>query len=157
MKMSLTGKNFIGNDNSAKGNINFNAVNPATRSELDTSFYEATSEEVDQAAQKAEKAFKIYRNKSGEEKAVFLETIADEILTLGDELINRCMAETGLPEARITGERGRTMNQLKLFAALLRECSWLDARIDPQYANSIRTCWRVWRKQFSVGIFGCGR
>jgi NADP-dependent aldehyde dehydrogenase len=130
MKMSLTGKNFIGNDNSAKGNINFNAVNPATRSELDTSFYEATSEEVDQAAQKAEKAFKIYRNKSGEEKAVFLETIADEILTLGDELINRCMAETGLPEARITGERGRTMNQLKLFAALLRECSWLDARID---------------------------
>jgi len=68
--------------------------------------------------------------KSIEERAVFLETIADEILAAGDDLINRAMAETGLPAARLTGERGRTMMQLKMFAQLLREGSWVDARID---------------------------
>jgi len=128
--MKLTGQNFIGNEKSAKGYVTFKAVNPANGTELESSFYEATSAEVDQAIQKAEKAFKDYRNKSGEEKAAFLESIADEILALGDDLIHRCMAETGLPEARITGERGRTMSQLKLFAGVLREGSWLDARID---------------------------
>jgi len=59
------------------------------------------------AVKKAEDAFKIYRKKSGKEKAEFLESIADEILTLGDELIVRCVSETGLPETRITSERGR--------------------------------------------------
>ena len=59
-----------------------------------------------------------------------METIADEILALGDDLIKRGMEETGLPEARLTGERGRTVGQLKLFASLLREGSWVGARID---------------------------
>lgn len=128
--MKLTGQNFVGNERSSRGSTIFYAVNPATKNELDTSFYEALSAEVDQAVQKAEDAFKVYRNKSGEEKAFFLEAIADEILASGDELIQRCMAETGLSEVRITGERSRTMNQLKLFASMLREGSWLDARID---------------------------
>ena len=128
--MKLEGNNFIGNAKSAKGRITFNAVNPADGKMLDTSFHEATSEEVDQAAQVAKDAFKIYRNKSGQEKAEFLETIAAEILSLGDDLIQRCMSETGLAEVRITSERGRTMNHLKLFAAVLREGSWPDARIE---------------------------
>ena len=128
--MKLTGKNFIGNEKSSVGNSTFKAVNPATGKKLDTSFIEAVPAEIDKAAQKAEAAFKIYRNKSGQEKAVFLDAIADEISILGNNLIQRCMAETGLPEARITGERGRTMNQLKLFASVLREGSWLNARID---------------------------
>ena len=128
--MNLSGHNFIGNVKSAPGSSIFKAVNPSNGKELETDFQEATAAEVDQAVQKAEQAFKIYRNKSGQDKAAFLEAIADEILALGDELIQRCMDETGLPEARITGERGRTMNQLKLFASVLREGSWLDARID---------------------------
>ncbi len=128
--MILTGQNFIGNNRSSQGKSTFKAINPATGKELTTVFFEATVGEVDQAVKKAEEAFKIYRNKSGKEKAEFLETIADEILALGDELIKICMAETGLPETRLTSERGRTMNQLKLFASLLREGSWLDARID---------------------------
>jgi NADP-dependent aldehyde dehydrogenase len=128
--MKLSGNNFIGHAKSAKGSQTFKAVNPADGKMLDPSFHEATSEEIDQAADKAEAAFKVYRNKSGQEKAEFLETIADEILLLGDDLIQRCTSETGLPEARITGERGRTMNQLKLFASVLREGSWLDARIE---------------------------
>jgi len=128
--MKLTGKNFIGNVKSSEGISTFKAVNPTTGKDIDTLFTEADRTEIDKAAKKAETAFKVYRNKSGEEKAVFLDAIADEILNLGDQLIQRCMEETGLPQARITGERGRTMNQLKLFASVLREGSWLDARID---------------------------
>ena len=128
--MNLSGYNFIGNEKSAKGSTTFKAVNPSNKSELETFFFEASLEEVEEAVQKSESAFKIYRKTSGKEKAVFLETIADEILALGDDLIKRCVAETGLPEGRITGERGRTVNQLKLFAALVREGSWVDARID---------------------------
>ncbi len=112
--MNLTGQNFIGNEKSSTGSATFNAVNPSSGKDLETSFYEATSTEVDQAAQKAEDAFKAYRNKSGEEKAVFLESIANEILALGDDLIHRCMAETGLPEVRITGERGRNNESVKV-------------------------------------------
>ena len=51
-------------------------------------------------------------------------------MALGDALIERCTAETALPAARITGERGRTCGQLKMFAQLLRDGWWVDARID---------------------------
>ena len=78
--MNLTGKNFIGNEKSAKGYLTFNAVNPATTKELEHKFYEATPEEVDLAVKKAEEAFKVYRKKSGKEKAEFLEAIANEIM-----------------------------------------------------------------------------
>ena len=156
--MTLTGQNFIGNHKSAQGKSTFKAVNPVTGRDLDTLFFEATSAEVDQAAQKAELAFRIYRNKSGLEKAAFLDSIADEILALGDELIQLCMSETGLPESRLTGERGRTMNQLKLFAGLLREGSWLDARIDvaqPDRQPLPKVDIRSMQKALGpVGIFG---
>ncbi len=59
-----------------------------------------------------------------------METIAEEILAVGDALIQRAMLETALPEARLIGERGRTVTQLRLFASLLREGSWVEAVID---------------------------
>jgi NADP-dependent aldehyde dehydrogenase len=59
-----------------------------------------------------------------------LDAIAEEIMALGDLLIERCSAETALPAARITGERGRTCGQLQLFATLLRDGWFVDARID---------------------------
>lgn len=127
---NLTGENFIGQARSSKGTIIFHAENPDNKHPLEPLFHEATQEEVDAAINKAEEAFSIYRNKSGLEKAKFLEAIADEILALGDKLIDRACAETGLPVGRITGERGRTMNQLKLFASVLKEGTWVDARID---------------------------
>ena len=133
--MELKGLNFIGNELSGKGEEVFNAVNPQNSQKLLPGFHEATGEEVDDAAIKAEAVFNEYRNKRGKEKTVFLETIAEEILNLGDELIKRCCEETGLPEARITGERGRTVNQLKLFAELLKEGSWVDARIETAEAE----------------------
>jgi len=128
--MTLTGQQIIGNAFSSQSKQSFSAINPATNQALETIFYEASTAEVDQAVQLAAKAFLTYRKTTSEQKATFLEKIADEIMALGEALIKRCMAETGLPEARLTGERGRTTGQLKLFASVLREGSWIDARID---------------------------
>jgi alpha-ketoglutaric semialdehyde dehydrogenase len=128
--MELTGKNILGNTLSAKGSETFYAQNPSTLGTLPKAFHSATPEEIDEAVQEAERAFQVYRIKSGVEKAIFLETIAEEIILLDNALIQRCVEESGLPEARIISERGRTAGQLKLFASLLREGSWVDARID---------------------------
>src|SRR4051794_24556086 len=96
-----------------------------------TKFEEATIAGVNHAFEAAEAAFDEYRGLQAERRAVFLEAIAEEIEALGDELLSVANAETALPIAeRLVGERGRTVNQLKLFAALIREGSWVSARID---------------------------
>jgi NADP-dependent aldehyde dehydrogenase len=128
--MELTGLNFIGGERSGKGKITFQAVNHETKEKILPAFYEATAREIDMAIVKAETAFREYCKKDRQGKALFLETIADEILGLGDMLIQKCFEETGLTKERLTGERNRTTNQLKLFADLLKEGSWVDARID---------------------------
>jgi NADP-dependent aldehyde dehydrogenase len=163
--MQLTGQQFLGFTQSKEGISKFHAVNPSTGEALPTDFIEATSGEIDAAIQKAEDAFGAYRKKTGKEKAGFLDQIGEEIMALGDDLIQRCMKETGLPEARLQGERGRTVNQLKLFAELLREGSWVDARIDTaipdrqtryqadENCNRPRRCF--WGKQFPFGFFCC--
>jgi alpha-ketoglutaric semialdehyde dehydrogenase len=108
----------------------FQGINPATGETLPGSFKEATSDEVAKACEQAAEAFLEYRKKSGAEKADFLDKIADEIEAIGDELLQRAQAESGLPLPRLTGERGRTTGQLRLFATYLREGSWVNARID---------------------------
>jgi NADP-dependent aldehyde dehydrogenase len=128
--MELTGKNIIGNKLSQESSATFYGENPATGKKLEPVFYEASQKEINEAIEKASEAFQQYRNKTGKEKADFLEAIADEIIALDSSLIIRAMEESGLPEARLTGERGRTVGQLKLFAQLLREGSWINARID---------------------------
>ena len=128
--MGLSGRNIIGSKESANGSNRFYAKNPSTQADLEIVFHEATIQEVNEAVKLAKKTFDDYRSKSNEERAQFLEAIAEYILALGDELIQRCKQETALPEGRITGERGRTMHQLKLFASVVREGSWVDARID---------------------------
>lgn len=128
--MKLTGENFIASKRSSQNSERFKAVNPANNESLEPFFREATQEEVKEAGEKAADAFREYSKKSGQEKAEFLDAIGDEIMALGDNLIQRCMQESGLPEGRLTGERGRTVNQLKLFADVLRDGSWVDARID---------------------------
>ncbi len=128
--MELTGQNFLGNELSSYGDKKFNAINPTNGERLPPDFMEATVQEVDEAARKAADAFQVYRKIDGNHRADFLECIAGEIENAGKDLIQRCCKETGLPEARISGERGRTTNQLKLFAGLLRDGSWVDARID---------------------------
>jgi 2,5-dioxopentanoate dehydrogenase len=126
----IEGKQIIGFETIAGGAETFDSFNPASGEKLSYRFNKATSGEVNLACDSAASAFQIYRKKSGMEKALFLETIANEIQELGSELIDLCCMETALPRGRIEGERTRTVNQLKLFASLLREGSWVDARID---------------------------
>lgn len=128
--MQLTGKNYIGYTTTATGIETFQAVNPETQEMLPVKFHLITGLEAEAIAEIASNAFKLYQQKSAEEKAVFLDTIADEIMAMGDDLLNIAIAESGLPLARLTGERGRTTGQLKMFARILREGSWVDARID---------------------------
>jgi len=115
----------------------FYAINPATNEQLEGAFSNSTVVQVDGAVQKATAAFNIYRKKDKNSIAAFLDQIADELLNLGDALIERCHLETALPIGRLQGERGRTMNQLKLFATVVREGSWLDARIDTAIPDRI--------------------
>lgn len=128
--MKLTGQNFIGATKSGDGSTTFQAVDPESEEQLSPEFHEATGQEVNEAIERAEAAYTEYSKKSGAEKAAFLEAAADEIEALGDELIERCSRETALTEGRLTGERGRTVNQLRLFAEVVRDGSWVDARID---------------------------
>lgn len=106
------------------------AINPKTQKKLSGYFAIATTEELNRTVSSAHKAWKFYKNTSGVEKAIFLRTIAQEIENLGAALINRAMAESGLPKGRLEGERGRTCNQLRLFADLVEEGSWVNAVID---------------------------
>ncbi|MBK35529.1 MAG: aldehyde dehydrogenase (NADP(+)) [Gemmatimonadetes bacterium] len=128
--MEPHGKNLIGLSSSGEGSTTFKSYAPATGVEMDPVFHGATAAEVDRAVSLAADAFPIYRKWSGDSRASFLEAIADEIEAIGDRLLERCDAETGLGIPRLTGERGRTTGQLRLFASLVREGSWVDARID---------------------------
>ncbi|MES2894090.1 MAG: aldehyde dehydrogenase (NADP(+)) [Bacteroidota bacterium] len=126
----LKGHNLVGFTESAAGTEVVSAFSTVDQRELPEKFAVATATEVENAVKKAVAAFAVYKTFSPDQKATFLETIAEEIIALGDGLIKRAMLETGLPEARLTGERGRTTGQLKLFADLLREGSWVEAVID---------------------------
>ncbi len=128
--MDIYNGNLIAGEYSAMGPERFHATNPATAERLDPEFVGATHEEIDRAMDLAREAFEQRSRPSTEQSAVLLDTIADEILALGDGLLERASAESGLPLARLTGERGRTMAQLRMFAALIREGSWVDACID---------------------------
>jgi alpha-ketoglutaric semialdehyde dehydrogenase len=125
-----TGKNYIGDVLSAKGKTTFKTINPELNSENETVFYEATVEEIADAVRLAEEAFKTYSTIADVRKAEFLEAIADEIVALGSDLLTTYVNESGLPAGRANGERDRTTGQLRAFATMLREGSWVEAIIN---------------------------
>lgn len=126
----ITGKNQIGNKLSANGDITHKTINPKLNIENPTAFFEATEEEVNEAVEFASKAFKVYRKVPGTKRAKFLNTIADEILALDQELIDTYTTESGLPEGRAIGERGRTVFQLRTFADLIETEDWRGNTFD---------------------------
>jgi alpha-ketoglutaric semialdehyde dehydrogenase len=129
--MDLHGKNIIGGKVVASANAKiFSAFNAATGEKLPPQFFEATAVEADEALKLAEKAFEEYRALPPERIAEFLNKCAEEILKVGGDLIERANLETALPEQRLIGECTRTVNQLKMFAEIIREGSWLEATID---------------------------
>lgn len=87
--------------------------------------------EVAAACAAADAAFDTYRATNRDQRAALLERIALEILALGEVLIDAAHRESGLPRARIEGERGRTVGQLRLFADVVRKGAWQGLRIDP--------------------------
>ncbi|MEN2401246.1 aldehyde dehydrogenase (NADP(+)) [Flavobacterium sp. MC2016-06] len=126
----ITGKNYIGSQLSAGGNKTFKTFNPQLNIDNPWQFTEASIEEIKAATALASKAFLSFQKCTGKEKALFLRTIADEIAALGDSLLDVYCQESGLPRGRAEGERGRTIGQLKAFADLVEEGSWVDAAID---------------------------
>ena len=130
--MQITGEMLIGASCVRGIEGQQQAFNPATDQFIDAPVFGMGGQaEVDRAAQLAAEAFDEYRLLPLAKRAEFLEAIADNIMALGDALIERAMAESGLPLARLQGERGRTIGQLRLFAKVVRDGRFLSATIDP--------------------------
>jgi alpha-ketoglutaric semialdehyde dehydrogenase len=128
--MLLTGRMCIGQTTEFGTAGEFRAVNPATGAALDPVFGGADQGAISRACEAARAAFDLYRNTTPAARATFLETIAEQIMECGDALIARAMEETGLPRGRLEGERARMVGQLKLFASVVREGSFVEARVD---------------------------
>ncbi len=124
------GKNFVAGCLRESGRT-YGARSPLDGITPPGAFCMASPNDVDSAMEAATAAASTFALTTGETRATFLERIGEEIMGLGDSLIERAHAETALPLARLTGERGRTVTQLQLFAAMARDGSWVDARIDP--------------------------
>lgn len=128
--MPLTGKQLIAGKWLDGRADTFHGVNPASGENLEPAFTCADEFQVAEAVNAATECFTKFANTSPLERAEFLNACADEIMALGDELLERVSAETGYPRARAEGERGRTCGQLRLFADWIVKGEYLDARID---------------------------
>lgn len=128
--MELTGKMVIGTSSVFGSGAVVRAINPSSNTQIEPGFGAASDADLLQACALAADAFDIYREISLEQRAKFLEAIADGILDLGPALIDRAMLESGLPRPRLEGERGRTVNQLRLFAGVVRAGRWLSVTLD---------------------------
>jgi alpha-ketoglutaric semialdehyde dehydrogenase len=130
MMINFEGKQLIDGQSIASGSEYFYAVNPASGENLDLRFFNASAADITMAVAAAQRDFVITRQKTGLEKALFLDAIALELEKAGPQLIQMACLETALTTVRIEGELARTINQAKLFAKLLREGNWVDAKID---------------------------
>lgn len=126
----LTGRMLIAGVAVRGTGAEFRGFDPTRGTDLEPPYRHGDAADVETACAAAAEAFPTYRSTTSEQRARFLEAVADNIAAITDELVGRAHAETGLPEARLTGEVGRTTGQLRLFASVLREGSWNGARID---------------------------
>ncbi|OFE15234.1 2,5-dioxovalerate dehydrogenase [Humibacillus sp. DSM 29435] len=129
--MPLTGHSIIAGQPTPGSDGTFRAVDPATAGEIGPEVTALTQTQLTDATKAAAQAFPQFRATSPDERATFLEAIADEIESLGDELVDTAHLESGLPLARLQGERGRTCGQLRMFAQVVRAGDHLGVRIDP--------------------------
>ncbi len=126
----LTGANLIGDTDLDGSGAAFQATDPATGAAVGPVYRNATAADVDRAAALAWEAFGTYRHTTLDRRAAFLESIADEIESLGSTLTERVHAETGIALARVQGETARTTGQLRMFAGVIRDGGWTHARLD---------------------------
>lgn len=128
--MSISGELIIGHTFARGSEGDFFGIDAATGEKLPVAFGAGSKAQLERACALAWQAFLPYRSLPLEKRAAFLDEIAAQILALGDDLIVRAMAESGLPRPRLEGERGRTVNQLKMFANHVREGKFLDIVIE---------------------------
>ena len=170
MNTELSGRHWIDGRWKAAGESTFNAENPAMGETLAPRFAEATTGEVDEAMSAARRALLAVRDRDPLWPATLLESIATQIEALGDDLFEAAELETALPRARLTGERARTCGQLRMFAQIVREGSWVEAVIDladpnrqpsaeagsSPHAGAARAGCSFWREQFPIRVRSCG-
>lgn len=127
----LSGESIIAGERVAGTGKTVSGVNPATGEALEPTYQLIDESQLAQATAAASEAYPSFSALAPEDHAAFLESVASNIDALGDDLTQRVMAETGLPEARATMERGRTVNQLRLFASVVRQGDFRGVRVDP--------------------------
>jgi NADP-dependent aldehyde dehydrogenase len=146
--MDLKGRSFIGWASGGDGGKTFTATNPATGQAIAPNYHTASAAEVDRAAKLAAQAFNSFSRTSGKERAGFLREIAKRLEGIINDLVIRINQEAGLSEARIRSEAARTTFQLRLFADVIEEGSWVRARLDKGDADrkpakpDLRSMWR---------------
>ena len=128
--MQITGDMLLGGSAVRGTTGTLHAFDPARNTEIEPAFGAGGAADVERACDLAAQAFDAYRQAPLETRARFLEAIGENIVALGDALIERAHVESALPKARLEGERARTVGQLKLFATLVREGRWLTATLD---------------------------
>jgi alpha-ketoglutaric semialdehyde dehydrogenase len=128
--IEISGVSLLGERERARGGRQFYGVNPTTGERLQPVFYAASDEDVDEAAGLAQEACASFAATSGSERAALLRAIADGLAAEVVRITERAHLETGLPMARLQGEMGRTTGQLRLFAEVVEEGSWVNARVD---------------------------
>jgi len=127
----LIGFSIIDGRPLAAGSGVFHGVDPASGTRLEPAYHYASHQDLNRAALLAEEAFTVYSRLPGRERARLLRAIAAGLEAIGAEIVDRANHETALPEARLKGELARTVNQLRLFAQVVADGSWANARIDP--------------------------
>ena len=130
MTTPLLGTSFIGYSRSTGSESCGQSAQPGSDTLLEPHFRTATPADVERAMALAQAAFPIYSGLAGNARAAFLRAIAEEIEKVVDDVVERGQLETGLPEPRLRGETARTTGQLRMFANLIEEGSWVDARIE---------------------------
>ena len=134
--MKISGQSIVGFHSTTNAGASFRGTNPRMGEPLPPDFFSAGTGEVNLAADLADQAFATYNQVSGRDKAKFLRTIAAKIDGAVDELVERAEQETALPKPRLQSETARTSGQLRLFAQMVEEGSWVMARIDRADASS---------------------
>jgi len=129
--MELSGHSFIGSRRGSYEGAGFHAFNPQSGAPLPPAYHAATAADLDEAVRIAAEAFDVYSEASGKVRAAFLRRIADGFVEHRQPLAERAHLETALPMPRLLGEVGRTASQLRMFASMVEEGSWVQARIDP--------------------------
>jgi NADP-dependent aldehyde dehydrogenase len=155
--MLLNGHSLIAGEQVIGDNGTTTGFNPATNEALEPSFSLISQDQLKTATTAAAEAYPSFSTLDPDTHAAFLEAIADNIEAIGEDLITRASQETGLPSARLTGERARTTGQLRLFANVVRSGDFRGVRIDPAVPDRTPLPRADIRQQLSVRLLHCRR